>query len=565
MKILYYLIFICSLSLNFQLYGQPLGGSYDQPSRSLPDWINSQIASGEKIIVIPAGRYYVAPQNRHHLMLNNVSDVEIIAHGVELICTQTTRAITIENCRNLTIRGLTIDYDPLPYTQGRITAISNDKRQHTIKLIDGYASADTIAKRKYEIYDQVTHELGAMTYHNVTINKIDQQTLQVTKGQNYAPQNAMEEVGDLIVIASDHAPDGWIPHAVYINNSADIVLEDVTLYASNMFGFFETNSLGSTYRRCIVDRRPLEDDLRDREYRRMRSLNADAFHSKHAEVGPTYDACKMSYMGDDGIAINGHYHMVTSVNGKQLRVIGKFGDQPNIQTGDTLELIKYTGVRLEDAVALSIQPAGQLTNAEKEFLKNQRMHRPMQTRMLNADRAYTIELDRKVDIDKGSLIASSNRLGNHFKIMNCEIGPSRSRGILVKSSHGEIVGNNITGCWGDSIKVSPEWWWLEAGSSQDILIEDNAITNGRSVAITVYSKGGSGGFAPAGAHRDMTIRNNTISDVPAPAIFVSSTVNYDVTGNDVSIDRSRKIYPWIVQSLGLNGVTEPIHITRSQP
>jgi hypothetical protein len=32
----------------------------------------------------------------------------------------------ITRCTNVTVRGLTIDYDPLPYTQGRISAISAD-------------------------------------------------------------------------------------------------------------------------------------------------------------------------------------------------------------------------------------------------------------------------------------------------------------------------------------------------------------------------------------------------------------------------------------------------------
>jgi hypothetical protein len=56
---------------------------------------------------------------------------------------QTTRAITINNCVNLKIKGLTIDYEALPFTQGKIVDISGNKSILTINLFDGYPTADT--------------------------------------------------------------------------------------------------------------------------------------------------------------------------------------------------------------------------------------------------------------------------------------------------------------------------------------------------------------------------------------------------------------------------------------
>jgi hypothetical protein len=54
-----------------------------------------------------------------------------------MICTETTRAITITRCTNVTLRGLKIDYDPLPYTQGRIVAISADRQVYEVELFEG--------------------------------------------------------------------------------------------------------------------------------------------------------------------------------------------------------------------------------------------------------------------------------------------------------------------------------------------------------------------------------------------------------------------------------------------
>ena len=44
----------------------------------------------------------------------------------------------------MTVLGLTIDYDPLPFTQGRIVSLSEDKRVHEIELFDGYPTADKV-------------------------------------------------------------------------------------------------------------------------------------------------------------------------------------------------------------------------------------------------------------------------------------------------------------------------------------------------------------------------------------------------------------------------------------
>jgi len=86
-----------------------------------------------------------------------------------------------------------------------------------------------------------------------------------------------------------------------------------------------------------------------------------------------------------------------------------------------------------------------------------------------------------------------------------EFGFNRSRGILIKASHGEITGNRLEGCWMSAILVAPECWWLEAGSSTDLTITGNSITNCGAVPICVEASGGNGGVAPAGAHRNIAV------------------------------------------------------------
>ena len=506
--------------------------------------IDRELAAGNKKIVIPPGSYRVKPKNRQHLVLRDLNDVEIIANDVEMICTETTRALTIENCRDVTVRGLTIDYDPLPYTQGRIVSMSEDKMVHEIELFDGYPSSEEVLSFKYEIFKPDTRTLRFGSYHDFQAESLDPKHIRVTKGPGLRNKPFKpEEAGDIIAIAIAHAPGGSIPHAVYIDQCANVRLEDVTLYASNCFGFLETNCDGTTYLRCKIDRRAPETDLKKRTDARIRSLNADAFHSKHAIKGPAVIGCIARFQGDDGINICGDYHMVTDCKGRKLRVLAKH--DMNIEVGDPVELMTYEGERLPDAVVVEIVPDGEINSAEKDFLSRQKMNDDLKTNHHNAlTRAFRITLDRAVELPLGSVICSMRRTGNGFVIKDCDFGYNRSRGILIKASDGEISGNTLTENWLEAIKVAPEYWWLESGSSNNVEIRDNVIRDCRSHAIAVYAFDGPGNLASIGAHNNITITGNTISNCSPPNILVTSTKGLKIADNVCQPLEVTGLPPW---------------------
>ena len=126
----------------------------------LQAFIDSQVIKGEKHIVIPPGKHYVTPRHHNgkmHILLRGLQDVIIDGMDeAEIICTKTTRAITLFNCKNVTLKGLTIDYDPLPYTQGKIIAISDDKLTLAVSMISGYPTADTINSNK-KIFNEMSN------------------------------------------------------------------------------------------------------------------------------------------------------------------------------------------------------------------------------------------------------------------------------------------------------------------------------------------------------------------------------------------------------------------------
>jgi hypothetical protein len=453
-----------------------------------------------------------------------------VAADVEMVCTETTLAVSLENCRDVTLRGLAIDYDPLPFTQGRIVALAPDKAWLEFEIIEGYPEN---LEMRIEILDQRTEELNVETrYDWAPFQSLGNRRYRVARGagHRYDPKKDVEEVGDILVTNSSTAPGGTAAHAIVSANCVNLVLEDIRLYASNCFSYLEHDCDGTTYRRCSIDRRPLAEDLCPRGLRRLRSSNADAFHSKHAVRGPQLIGCTAKHQGDDCVNICGEYYMVMGSCQNKIRMLVR--RTSNISVGDTVELVSYTGERLPDAKVLALEADGKVSPKEQSFLQAQHMNPGTRESLSRADtEAWTLTLDRAVDLPLGSVVASARHTGNGFLVKDCDFGFNRSRGILIKGSSGQVIGNRLTGSWMAAVLVTPEWWWLESGSSSDVTIAGNLIAGCREPAIDVTARGGSGALAPSGAHRNIVIRDNTILDSPLPNIHVTSTDQLVIEGN----------------------------------
>lgn len=522
----------------------------------LQGFLDGELAAGKRRIVVPPGRHRVVPievdtarlvgkagaglhagaaraeKVRTHLFLAGLDGVEIVADGAEMICTEPTGAIVFVDCRNVTLSGLTIDYDPLPFTQGRITGLSPDTLVHEIELFPDYPAAGSGTAWKYEIFASDTGLLRFGSYYDFTVERLGDRSLRLTKTGPSKAGPGTERVGDIVTLAFVDWTPATLPHAIFLNTCTGMTLQDCTLHAANCFGFFETGCDGSTYRRCRVDRRPPENDPRPRAVPRMRSLNADAFHSKHAPRGPRYLGCVARFMGDDCVAINGDYELVTSCTAGTVRVLAKVAMR--IREGGTVEVVTPAGRHPTAPRVVKVAPAGPITAAERDYVRGL----PLDGRMRGTEfgmlaTAYEVTLDEPLDLPRGSVIAAADALGAGFVIEGCDFGFNRSRGAIVKAGRGRIVGNRFTENWMEAIKLAPEYYWLEAGCGDDLVIEGNTIARCHDTAIRVSASLASDRPLPAGAHRRITIADNHLVDCPSPRIHVTSTDGLVVRGNTV--------------------------------
>jgi hypothetical protein len=352
-----------------------------EQSADLRELINAELAAGKKRIVIPQGRYRVSSEKGYHLQFKNLSDVEIIANHVEMVCTSTVQAVLFDHCSNVTLRGLVVDYDPLPFTQGEIIAIAPDKSWLDFEVAEGYP--ENKLEERVQIYDPATNGLrrGDANWKQ-EIQALGARRYRVEKDHyRFNPIHDTEQVGDILVTNHSFGPRGS-PHAVESNNSKGVLLEDITVFASPCFGFLEHDCDGNRYIRCKVDRRDPADDPIKRAQPRMRSLNADAFHSKDAAKGPAIIGCTARFQGDDCVNINGKYHYVSGSRGRLVR-IAVLDNKPKIKVGDPVEFLPYSGPRPPDAVVMNMQPdPAPITEEERTFIRKLGLDERIRTGLL---------------------------------------------------------------------------------------------------------------------------------------------------------------------------------------
>ena len=105
-----------------------------------------------KLVFRRGAEYYLAAHTddcHGRILLRRVSGVVVEGNGARLTVHPSSRAFGVYRSRDVEIRNLTIDYSPLPYTQGRVTAIDTARWQLTFRVDRGFPLPRTGGKDVY--------------------------------------------------------------------------------------------------------------------------------------------------------------------------------------------------------------------------------------------------------------------------------------------------------------------------------------------------------------------------------------------------------------------------------
>lgn len=426
---------------------------------------------------IPPGEYRFSQLPMRELLLDRRGPITIEAVGVTFWL-DPHQTIVLKDCHDVTVKGLTIDYDPYPFSQGTIVSIDWSLRTMKVVKDAGYPepnegfleSGPTGGDGGVHIrfFEPSGDHMVPLPWEALT-------SIQAKKDGSWQ----IRFLNDRMFGIADH-PDMVRPGykisfnchgktTFLLDNCHQITLEDITLYAGPALVCMETNGPGAnTYRRCRWVRRP--------ETNRLMVSARDQLHSYLVEKGPLVENCEFSYGGDDFIAIHSFFSLVVEQKAKTLTLLAPFGRDFN--PGSTLNFFAHqTGRSLGKAAVTSFtlpEPSVQKGLID-QFARTMQAQGYVIRSFVEAAEVIQVELDRELPLAGAVMAECSDRCGAGAVIRNNYLHDNTARGIFVRSSGALIENNTLDHIGMSAIAMTSENYWLEAPFARHSHIVNNTI------------------------------------------------------------------------------------------
>lgn len=482
--------------------------SIGNPARAaqLPTELAEAHAHGAVDIKINPGVYRLpktANANKPVFNLVRWRHVVIGGHHVILVMRSTDSGdcFRLDRCRHVTIEGLTIIQTRLTFYQGKITAVHNTKAGLTCnwRCAAGYPCPDAHAK------GFPASQFQATTKGRVLFNLVDRETRRLSRGVPdlwgrvtplgsrlwrvaFQGPRLPLKVGDWLVSRYGN----W-PRKIFLDHSRDCTVRGVTLMRNDFAPIFENYGGGN---RLLDDRWVPGPKPAGARQAPLVTNEADGFHSIGAEPGPSVEHCVFrGVFLDDCIAIHGFFQQVIAGSGRNL-TIREHAARPYM----------HADLRVGEPIQIS-DTHGFFAVARVVSIKCHRNH------------TVTVTLDRSLAVPADADVTNPDHCGQGYRIIDCRLGDTRSRGIIAKANNGIILNNTIRGCGMAGICIGPELvHWYEAGYCHNVIIEGNTLSHngkggGNNAAIYVHGAVYGCQHPNAGAmgNSGIVIRDNTLA------------------------------------------------------
>lgn len=449
--------------------------------------------------------------------IDKLANITIDGQGATLVGRDIAALFCIHNSRNVTVRNLKIDWDPLPHTSGRVVKVLPTEHAFDIEpLIPAKPKAGRIVQGILA-YNPERHRLADNCWDVYqTQGERDADPVQVTP-EGYLRifekhESSLPQVGWQVVVR--HQVYGY--DAFRFNGCTNVMLEDITVHAVPGMAVIAWDSQDLVIRRIRVV--PADNG--------WMSSTADAMHFGACRGTITVEDSEFAGMGDDAINIHGMYGLVASrvdnytlaVNRARLHpYYDKTREAWNAPApGDVLE---YSG---GDEPLLA---RGQLIVAEARQDYKQKQ---------------TIIKFRDVlpaDVDKNTVLADVSA-SPAVRILRCSVHGNRARGMLLQTRDvvlEKCVFEDTSGAGLHICTDACDWW--ESLGSRDVTIKDcifrrcNFGVARRKAALDIFSDLPGGRQSAAGVHQRLRILNNIFENNTGAAIHVGSSDGVEVRGN----------------------------------
>ncbi len=465
--------------------------------------------------------------------VKDLNNFMIDGHGAELIGHDLSTMFSFSNCSKITVTNLTTDWDPLPYTQGRVVRVDTDfvdlevvapftaQAGRPTEAILGYDMENRRMARRFTDHYQKGYEK--------TSEVIRPGVMRIFIGRQDRFSGKLPSVGDYLIAR----------HQVYNYQSFQflecsvVLVENVNIYSNPGMGLIARDSRDIYLSHLKVMIRPGSG--------RWMSCTADATNFESCRGTIIIENCLFEGQGDDATNVrSGEYLLVDErLNDTKLRI--KHGytytsgipDSPRI--GDILEissgkipLIPYT------------------TATVKSVEVNEK------------ENALIVEFSSKLpeNTGKGDIVGNSSSCPV-LRIRNCTAVRNRARGFIVKTR--DVIIENCTlqdiCASGVGLEADVNAWW-EAIGSRNVIIRNNRFIrckfepeylNGVIESHTMSDT------TPAGVHQNITIENNIFLGSDGNILKLGSADDVKIINNIMDGPRDEAIFLYNSKNILITG------------
>lgn len=370
-----------------------------------PGPVRLQFPPGKTICAATAPGRYVFP-------FDGAEDLVLDGGGSTFLLDPYLRFMSLTHSRRVTVRGLNVDFRPLPFVEGIVEAVNPDGRFVDVRLAEGFAMPPA-GEPTGEDGEQAFFSMlwrpgpyGLVSSHYWTAR------LEPTPASGMLRVFADERFDDFASIE----PEKWrvsvpVPGLAHrygpgpcfrVHDNHTITFEDVELWSAPWFGFNVLRNEGSVvFRRVHI--RPKPDSGR------IMSLWRDGFHVKGNRASLLWEDCVLEGMNDDAFNISTHSSVVQRMeSATRLVVRQKFplGHVP-WRVGDTLTAADETARHLLGSAKIAAVDTGP---------------EPPRIQGLPASPVTTLELDRAIEgLDEGAMVWSADAANPATVLRGCRI------------------------------------------------------------------------------------------------------------------------------------------------
>ena len=428
-----------------------------RPDDSENDWHTISLALedceriGENVkLFFPKGTYKVKVENRkkeyaHAFSLSDVSNFMIEGDGSIIMMENPDVAfMSLKNCQTGIIKGLTIDYMTLPFTQGKIVNVDINANTFIFQS-DGKGGLPTDknfknSKTKWGIlFDRNNDRLLKDKAPNLIpvreVHNLNNGSFRIVTTQNVIEQIEVEDPFAMIARYNGRP-------TFSVNQCHRVTFADNVHYAGPAGSFGLRESTGISIINCKIQQK---DD-------RLISQNADCVHVTPAYEGPWVENCLFEGQMDDAI----------NIKTELIYILEKFSGS---------QFLVSSVLRVNDELSLFNPREGRLIGTCKVL------------EAIPSDNGCRIKIDTnfeslKIGRDKTKdMFFNNSKSNDNFVIKNNIFRNSRRYGMLIQAKNGVIEGNVLENLSTGGIILQNSASWPEGFVPRNIIIEKNTIRN----------------------------------------------------------------------------------------